>query len=81
MQNTFTAIGEKGMLHVFSAKIISTKLGMVAPTCNPSTQEAEAGGLPVPSQPGLRSKTLSQNTNKQQIISTVKRIKGTFPRR
>jgi hypothetical protein len=30
--------------------------------CNPSTQEAEAGGLRVPGQPGLQSETLAQKT-------------------
>jgi hypothetical protein len=34
-------------------------MGWVAHTCNPSTQEAEAGG-----QPGLPSETLFQEKNK-----------------
>jgi hypothetical protein len=33
-------------------------MGMVVHTCNPSTWEAEAGGLRVQSQPGLHSNTL-----------------------
>jgi hypothetical protein len=33
---------------------------MVVHACNPSTQETEAGGLWVPGQPKLHSKTLSQ---------------------
>jgi hypothetical protein len=42
------------------------QLSMVVHTCNPSTQEAEAGELGVPGQPGLCSKTLSQkHTNKK----------------
>jgi hypothetical protein len=32
---------------------------VVVHICNPSTQEAEAGGLNIQSPPGLRSKTLS----------------------
>lgn len=35
----------------------------MAQACNPSTQEAEAGGLPVQSHPGLHSKTLAKKTN------------------
>jgi hypothetical protein len=34
---------------------------MVAHTSNPSTGEAEAGGLRVQGQPGLHIETLSQN--------------------
>jgi hypothetical protein len=33
--------------------------GMVVHACNPSNQEAEAGGSWVQGQPGLNSKTLS----------------------
>jgi hypothetical protein len=36
-------------------------LGMVLHICNPSTCEAEAGGLKVQSQYGVHSETLSQN--------------------
>jgi hypothetical protein len=36
--------------------------GMVVYTCNPSSQEAVAGGLPVPCQPGLHSENLSSKT-------------------
>jgi hypothetical protein len=46
---------------------------MVMHVCNPSTQEAEAGGLRITSQseqvqwqPGLDSETLSQKTKKQK---------------
>jgi hypothetical protein len=35
-------------------------LSVVAHTCNPSTQKAEAGGSWVPGQPGLQSETHSQ---------------------
>jgi hypothetical protein len=43
----------------------SFKLGEVAHTCNPNTQEPEAGGFQVPDQPGLYLETLSQKqTNK-----------------
>jgi hypothetical protein len=38
---------------------------MVAHTYNLSTQEAEAGGLKVPSQPKLHSKDLSQKSEKK----------------
>jgi hypothetical protein len=43
---------------------------MVANTCNPSTGEAEAGGSQVQGQPGLHSKTLSQQnkTNKKKKL-------------
>jgi hypothetical protein len=34
---------------------------MVAHTCNPSTEEAEAKGSQVQSQSGLQRETLSQN--------------------
>jgi hypothetical protein len=37
------------------------------PSCNPSTQEAEAGGSQVQGQPVLHSKTLSQNKIKDTI--------------
>jgi hypothetical protein len=40
--------------------------GVVEHTCNPSTQEAEAEGLPVPGQPEPHSKTLSQSKNNQK---------------
>jgi hypothetical protein len=36
------------------------------PTYNSSTQETEAEGRSVQSQPGLHSETLSQETNKQK---------------
>jgi hypothetical protein len=42
---------------------------MVVHAFNPSTQEAEAGGLQDPGQPGLHSEILSQNkTNKKFIF-------------
>jgi hypothetical protein len=34
--------------------------GVVVHICNPSTQEAEAGGSSVPGQPGTHRETLSQ---------------------
>jgi hypothetical protein len=34
--------------------------------CNPSIQEAEAGGVQVPSQPGLQSEALSQKKLKKE---------------
>jgi hypothetical protein len=37
------------------------KPGMMGHTCNPSTEEAEAGGSQVRGQSGLQSKTLSGN--------------------
>jgi hypothetical protein len=37
---------------------------MVAHTCNPSTQEAEAGESQVQDQPRLHSKTLSQSATR-----------------
>jgi inosine/xanthosine triphosphate pyrophosphatase family protein len=39
---------------------------MVAYNCNLSTWEVEAGGLQVPGQPGLYSKTLSQKKKKKK---------------
>jgi hypothetical protein len=36
---------------------------------NSSTWEAEAGGLQVQGQPGLYNETLSQNNNKQKVMS------------
>jgi hypothetical protein len=36
------------------------ELSVVMHTCNSSTQEAEAGGLRVPGQPGLHSETLAK---------------------
>jgi hypothetical protein len=38
--------------------------GMVAPVCNPSTQDAEEGGSPIQGQPGLHNKTLPQLKSK-----------------
>jgi hypothetical protein len=35
-------------------------VGVVGDTCNPSTEEAAAGGLQVQDQPGLHSESLSQ---------------------
>jgi hypothetical protein len=40
------------------------ELGMVVQAYNPSTQKVEARGPPVPGQPGLHNKTLSQKENK-----------------
>jgi hypothetical protein len=40
--------------------------GIVVHNCNPSTLEAEGGGLRVWNQPGLHNKTLSQNKNKNK---------------
>jgi hypothetical protein len=40
---------------------------MVAHTSNPSTWEAEAGGFPVPDQPGLHGKTLSQKKERHTL--------------
>jgi hypothetical protein len=42
--------------------LVQLLAGPVNGTCNPSTQNAEAGGLPVPAQPGLHTETLSQET-------------------
>jgi hypothetical protein len=47
------------------------KSGMVVHTCNPSTQEAEAGGSGVGVQPGLHRETLSQTNNKNIYVSTM----------
>jgi plastocyanin domain-containing protein len=44
-------------------EITFTRAGAVAFTCN---QECEAGGSQVQGQPGLYSKTLSQNKNKNK---------------
>jgi hypothetical protein len=41
-------------------ELIVNLAGVVVHACNPSTQEAEAGGFPVQGQAGLPSKTLSQ---------------------
>lgn len=49
---------------------------MVAQTCNPSTQKAEARGLPVQSQPGLHSKTLAKNKFKGCVYVCKYRQKG-----
>jgi hypothetical protein len=38
--------------------------GMIVHACNPSTQEAEAGGLQIPDLPGLHSETLFQKNKK-----------------
>jgi hypothetical protein len=43
-----------------------TALGIVAHVCNPSTGEAEAGGLRVQGQSGLYSETLSQKIPTRQ---------------
>jgi hypothetical protein len=40
------------------AQKLSDWLGMVVHTCNPTTQEAEAGGSRVPGQPELYSETV-----------------------
>jgi hypothetical protein len=45
---------------------------MVVHNCNPSTPEAEAGGLEVPGQPGLHSKNLSQINKQQTIFAIIK---------
>jgi hypothetical protein len=44
------------------------KLGVLMHTCNPSTQEMEAGGLQVWGQPGLHSETLPQKHNEKLYI-------------
>jgi hypothetical protein len=44
---------------------------MAIHTCNPSTPEGEAGGLRVPGQPRLHTKTLSQ-TSKQNTIKSIR---------
>jgi hypothetical protein len=44
---------------------------MVTCACTPSTQEAEAGGLQVPDQPGLHGEILSQK--QQQIFKTYRK--------
>jgi hypothetical protein len=43
---------------------------VVAQACNPSTQEAEIGGLRFQAQPGLQSETKQtrKQTNKQKIL-------------
>jgi hypothetical protein len=41
-------------------KKVLTKLGVVVHTCNPSTQDAEAGGSQVPGQATLRRMTVSK---------------------
>jgi hypothetical protein len=38
-------------------------MGVMMHTCNPNTQETEAGGSQSLSQPGLHSKTQSQNSS------------------
>jgi hypothetical protein len=48
--------------------------GVVVHACNLSPGEAEARGLPVPDQPGLHSKTLSQNTKKKALSYNSKAI-------
>jgi hypothetical protein len=42
-------------------------VSVVAHTCNPSTQEAEAGGSWVPGQSGLHNKTLCQKKKKSEL--------------
>jgi hypothetical protein len=45
--------------------------GTVVHTCNPSTQEVEAGGSQVPDQPELHSETLFQESNVWDCGSVV----------
>jgi hypothetical protein len=45
---------------------ITVAWGMVAHVCNLSTQEAEAGWLQVPGQPGLQSEILSQKRKEEK---------------
>jgi hypothetical protein len=47
---------------------------MVIQVCNPRTQEAEAGGLQVPDQPGLDSENLSQRWGRKATILELKSI-------
>jgi hypothetical protein len=48
-------------LHTLEVFIIKIRQpGIVVHVCNPSTQEAEAGVLLIPGQPGLYAKTHSQ---------------------
>jgi hypothetical protein len=50
--------------------------GVVVHACNPSTWEAEAGKLPIGSQPELYSETLSpkQNKTKQKGVGCVRTV-------
>jgi hypothetical protein len=43
-------------------------------TCNPNTQEAEAGGLGVQGQPGLQRKTLCQETKQKNLLSELNNV-------
>lgn len=52
----------KGSCTIFGS---GHRLDTVAHACNPSTQEAKAGGLPIQSQPGLHSKILAKKKKKQ----------------
>ena len=54
-------------------------VGMAAYACNPSTQQAESGGLRVQSQSWLHGKILSQNKKTKKI--KVKKINFSSPRR
>jgi hypothetical protein len=49
---------QEGLSHVCSA-VVKRMIIMVVHVCNPSTQEAEAGGSQVQSQPGLQNEILS----------------------
>jgi hypothetical protein len=51
-------------------------LGVVVLACNPSTQEAEAGGSLVQVQLGLHRKTLSQNSKMKQNEQMSKQKKN-----
>jgi hypothetical protein len=64
-------------------------LGMMNQPCNPSTQETETEGSPVPGQPGLQRKILSQKTMEEGWLrnqealssnpSTAKKVKQDDP--
>jgi hypothetical protein len=47
---------------VLKHNIKNQKQGVVVHFCNPSTQDAKAGGFKVQGQPRLHSKSLSQKT-------------------
>lgn len=51
---------ERFMYHLWLRLKCGHRLDTVAHACNPSTQEAEAGKLPIQSQPGLHSKIVAK---------------------
>jgi hypothetical protein len=78
-QIQFCASGRKTKVSLESlifVLVITMLLGMVVHICNPSTWEAEGGGSWIWGQPGLHSKTESQNNNDDN--NNKRKISGLF---